>query len=115
MRDIFRPKTSELERTERELQKIENEVVGEAYNVLADVGSWADIDPENPECPPEWIAELGEIRAARKLRIARASWMSAKNAPVALKIAQSIVTGAMKARATADAAPKHLNINLVSI
>lgn len=115
MADIFQPKVSELERAERELKKIENEVVTQAYECLSDAGAWADIDPGETECPPEWVEKLGIDRAARKFRVARAAWMSAKTAPVALSLAKSIMTGAMRAAASAGNGPKHLNINLVSI
>lgn len=113
--DIFKPKVSELEKVERALQKIENEVVSEAYEILRDAGGWADIDPDNPECPPAWIEEMGAERAKRKFRVSRATWLSPKNAPVGLMLAKSIMTGAMKARAMQDQGPKSLNINLVSI
>jgi hypothetical protein len=128
MGDIFKPGPSLLERTERELQKIENEIVSEASEVVHSALRFSEVDPERPEeLPPDWLDELNALqigtpeheqameRLQKRFRVAKAAWMSAKNAPVALSIAKGVLVGAMKARAMADQGPKHLNINVVSI
>ncbi len=128
MADIFKPGTSHLERTERELQRVENEIVSEASAIVHSVLRFDEIDPEKPnELPSTWLEELNGLqlgtaehdeameRLLRRKRVAVAGWMSAKTAPVALSIAKSVLVGAMKARAMSDQGPKHLNINLVSI
>lgn len=125
---LFKPPMSSLERSERELQRIENEIVTEASEVVLSVLKFSDINPDAPtELPADWQEELDSLeqgsddhlrameRMSKRARVARAGWMSAKTAPVALSIAKSVLVGAMKARAQADQGPKHLNINLVSI
>ena len=128
MADIFKPGQSQLERTERELQRVENEIVSEASAIVHSVLRFDEIDPAKPdELPATWLEELEGLkmgtrehdeameRLLRRKRVAVAGWMSAKTAPVALSIAKGVLIGAMKARAMSDNGPKHLNINLVSI
>lgn len=126
---IIKP-LSPLERTERELQRIENEIVSEAAEMVNSVLRFAEVNPEDGQggaMPDAWLDELANIpmgseewhRASEELakrhRVAKAGWMSAKEAPVALAIAKSVLVGAMKARAMAGAAPKSLNVTVVSI
>lgn len=111
-----------IERAERELARIENEIVSEASIVVHGTMRFADIDPENPdETPQAWLDEMAadpavtpEVIEKRK-RIAKAAWLSAKEAPVAFAIASKVLVGAMKAKAMAGAAPKTLNLTMVSI
>lgn len=118
---VPKPKVASIERAERELQRIENEIVSEASMVVHGTMRFADIDPENPDETPEaWRAELAAGTATmeeieKRKRIARAAWLSAKEAPVAFAIASKVLVGAMKAKAMAGAAPKNLNLTLVSI
>lgn len=127
MSDIFQPKPSSLERTERELKKMENELYTESHNVVySAVAHTFDIDPTVNEIPLEWMEELegieDEAQRAKKLReldkrkrIATYALMPPKDAPVALQIAAKVLTGMHKANAAKDAAPKHLNLTMVSI
>lgn len=127
MSDIFPTKPSHLERTERELKKIENELFKESSSViLSVVKDTFDIDPEDPELPPEWMEELQECQTEqereskmrelnRRKRIAQYALQSPKNAPVALQIAAKVLGGMQKARAMEGAAPKTLNLTMVSM
>jgi hypothetical protein len=127
MSDIFPTKPSTLERTERELKKIENELFKESSSViLSVVKDTFDIDPEDPELPPEWMEELQECETEqereskmrelnRRKRIATYALQSPKNAPVALQIAAKVLGGMQKARAMEGAAPKTLNLTMVSM
>lgn len=118
---VPKPKAASIERAERELQRIENEIVSEASMVVHGTMRFADIDPENPDETPEaWLDELASGAVTReqiekRKRIAKAAWLSAKEAPVAFAIASKVLVGAMKAKAMAGAAPKSLNLTLVSI
>lgn len=118
---VPKPKVASIERAERELQRIENEIVSEASMVVHGTMRFADIDPENPDETPEaWLEELasGAVtleQIEKRKRIAKAAWLSAKEAPVAFAIASKVLVGAMKAKAMAGAAPKSLNLTLVSI
>lgn len=115
------------ERAERELQRLENEIVSEAAEMMRSVMRFSEIDPEKPEMPNAWLDEIAHLEVgsveheqaveqlSKRHRIAKASWLSAKEAPVALAIGKSVLVGAMKARAMAGSAPKTLNLTMVSI
>jgi hypothetical protein len=127
MSDIFPTKPSTLERTERELKKIENELFKESSSViLSVVKDTFDIDPADTELPAEWMEELQECETEqeregkmrelnRRKRIATYALQSPKNAPVALQIAAKVLGGMQKARAMEGAAPKTLNLTMVSM
>lgn len=85
----------------------------QAAKITEDAMSFSEIDPASDVPPDRWIALYGIEEATRKLRIARAAWMSAKEAPVGLQIAHRQVLGIMKAKATEEAAPRTLAITLV--
>ncbi len=127
MTDGLVPKPSHLERVEREMKKMENEIYQETNNVMLAVSKYTfDIEPGDPELPAAWLEELqdceNEEEAALKLvelnkrkRIAQYALMPPKEAPVALQIAAKIHSGMTKARAMEGAGPKHLNLTMVSI
>lgn len=127
MSEIFKKKAPSLAQVERNLQKIENKLFEEASSVLlaATHHVW-DLDLESKELPAEWLQELQECEdqadydaklreLERRRRIAHGAMMSAKEAPVALALAGKVWTGMTKARAMAGAAPKSLNLTMVSI
>ena len=71
---------------------------------------------EAGEPPPEWTHEMGSRDEALKaFRIAQAAWASQKDAPIYLKLAQSFLTGAMKARSAENQGPRVLNATLVQV
>jgi hypothetical protein len=127
MSEIFPTKPSTLERTERELKRMENELFREASEVVySAVTHTFDIDPESDELPAEWMEELQSCETKeeydvklrelnRRKRIATYALQSPKNAPVALQIAAKVLGGMQRARAMEGAAPKHLNLTMVSI
>jgi hypothetical protein len=127
MSDIFQPKPSSLERTERELKKMENELYKESHDVVfSAVAHTFDLDPAVNEIPLEWQEELEGCTTERertaklreldkRKRIAQYALMPPKDAPVALQIAAKVLTGMHKANAAKDASPKHLNLTMVSI
>lgn len=113
---LFKPKVSELDLAQRRLRSLENEIVAEASEVVASAMQFSKVTCEKGERPPqEWIDELGEEKAMQRLRVAQSAWMSAKDSPVALKMAQAVLVGSIKANATREAAPRSLNVALVSI
>lgn len=118
---VTKPKAASIERAERELQRVENEIVSEASMVVHGAMRFSELDPENPnETPAGWLDELaaGTVtleEIEKRKRLAKAAWLSAKEAPVAFAMAGKVLVGAMKAKALAGAAPKNLNLTLVSI
>jgi len=122
MSDIFKKGPSQLERIERGLKKIENDLFAESLKVVhSSISHTFDIDPAQPtETPAAWLQELEDGLVtmedlAKRQRIALASWQSPKNAPVALQIAAKVLGGMQKARAMGDQGNKTLNVNVVTI
>ena len=122
MSDIFKPKMSELEKIERGLKRVENELMVECTSVVfSAIAHTFDIDPAHPEeMPSKWLKELdegtvSEEELAKRQRIALAAWQSPKTAPVALQMAAKVLGGMQKARAMEGQGAKTLNVNVVSI
>lgn len=115
------PKKTALER----LKDVQNEILVENLRIIEDVTHFRDIEPQQvvegvlidgtTEPPQEWIDQVGEVEAKKRLRIARAAWMNAKDAPVGLAIAKSVVVGITKALATVSSGPKVLNVAVVQM
>ncbi len=97
-----------------ELKEIEQNILGSALQVVSHVMDFAQIDP-TAEAPPEvWIEEMGEIAAWKRWRVARAGWVSAKEAPVGIKVATQIASAGIKAHAE-RVEPRRLNVNLITV
>lgn len=84
------------------LRALEDRILERGLVCLDDVAHWVDVEQSTAEPPQAWVDELGAEGAARRLRVAKSAWMSAKEAPVGIKVAQSVVVGIAKARATAQ-------------
>ena len=122
MSDIFKKGPSSLEKIERGLKKLENELFDESLKVVhSSISHTFDLDPANPEdTPAEWLQEIEDGKETlesigKRKRIALAAWQSPKNAPVALQIAAKVLVGMQKARAMGDQGSKTLNVNVVTI
>ena len=97
------------------VRELEDRVFEKATDVVDACLSAPDIPEDLTEPPPAWVDRFGEEDAARRLRIARHSLMSAKEAPVYLKVATSVQAGIMKVRAAEKSAPVTLNAQVVLI
>jgi hypothetical protein len=96
------------------LQEIQDQLLQQSLEVVQDAVKFSEID-EDAQAPPDaWVEELGMDRAMARLRMARAAWRNARDAPVGIKVAASVAVGIMKARATEKTAPKVLNVALVN-
>ncbi len=122
MSDIFKKGPSSLEKIERGLKKVENDLFKESLAVVhSSISHTFDLDPENPnDLPAEWLQELEdklvtEQELMKRKRIAQAAMLSPKEAPVALQIAAKVLSGMQKARAAGDQGNKTLNVNVVTI
>lgn len=98
------------EKTENQLRRLEDDLLRQNMTIIADAGYFREIDPDMEEPPKEWILELGKRGAKNRLRMAKAAWLNAKEAPVGLAVAKSVMTGIIKARAAEKDAPRSLNI-----
>jgi hypothetical protein len=127
MTDIFQQKPSQLERVERELKKMENELYKEASSVVfSAVAHTFDLEPGQQDIPAAWLEEVQDcetvaekdaklLELAKRKRIAQFALLPPKEAPVALQIAAKVLSGMQKARAMEGQGPKHLNLTMVSI
>lgn len=91
------------------LKSIEDDLLEESLRIVRDTMKFRDIDADGAEIPAEW-ADLPPEEQVKRLRIAKAAWQNAKNAPVGLTIARQTVTGILKARSTEQQQPRQLNI-----
>ncbi len=111
---IPQPEMSIQEIQNGRLRVLEDEVFEENLGVLEAVAQFADVDPKNAdEVPEDLIESLGLKEATRVHRLRNYGLMSAKDAPVGIKIAAQIVTGIMRARSAEKGGSKSLNINVV--
>lgn len=97
------------------LRRIEDELLAENLGIVRDAARFRELDPAKPEIPADWRDELGEKAAIERYRMATAAWLPAKDAPVGLKMAQSVALGIIKARSVEKAAPRTLNIAFVQL
>lgn len=97
------------------IRTIENELHMQSAEVVHGVLAFTDINPSDPDPPKKWVKTMGEERARKRMRLAQAGWMNAKEAPVALKVATQTFAGIVKARATEKSAPRALNVQVVQM
>ena len=83
--------------------------------ILDGAMKFADIAIGEKECPQEWVDAYGEEEAHKMFRLAQMAQMSAKDAPVGLKLAKELKVGMMAARAKEKHRPQTLNVALVKM
>lgn len=115
--EIVKAKPEAIEQTENSkwLRKAQKKLLDKSTRVIEDALLFRDIDPSQPSPPDEWVSKLGQVEAERRFRVAKAAWMSAKEAPVAFKIAKDVFVGISKALSADAGAPKVLNMQAVQI
>jgi len=97
------------------MKTLEAELFLESMQIVSDMNKCKYIDPGQSEPPEEWVEELGYKAAKERLRLANAGWMSKKEAPIALQVAQAVVIGISRSRASEKAGPKTLNVQVVQM
>lgn len=117
--------TGQLQPTREELvneqlRELENELLTQSLEQIRDAQAWPEVakelDPKDEsEIPEEWVRQHGKKKAKEKFRVARASLLSQKDAPVGLKQSVQVATGIIKARAHEKTGPKILNLQLVEM
>lgn len=101
-----------IAKADRGLKGIEDRMFEQSAGIVEDMLSFRDIDPGAEEPPESWVRALGSEEAWRRLRVAKASWLSAAKAPVALSLATKTAAAIMKARATLGQGPRELNLQV---
>src|SRR6185436_4303688 len=97
-----------------QLRALEDEIYLESMGMLRDALRFPELGQEGTL--ERWSAELGDRdRALRRQAIAVAGGMPAKDAPIALQLAKSVVVAVHKGRKDAglDAAPLGISVQIV--
>jgi hypothetical protein len=105
---------NKLKAIEEELRDVENEILVSSLTVVQASVDFAEITPEDEAPPPEWLLRYGAAGAAKRFRIAKAAWKSAKDAPVGIRVATQIASSIIKSRSMEKAAPRQLSVTWVS-
>lgn len=100
---------------EQTMKSLEAELFLESMQIVSDMNKFREIDPGQEEPPEAWTAELGYKAAKERLRSANAGWMSKKEAPIAVQVAQAVVIGISRSRATEKTGPRTLNVQVVQM
>jgi hypothetical protein len=78
---------------------------------------FAELDPETMadmrDPPDEWVLEIGEQAARKRLRLAKAAWAASKDMPGGIKLAADFVASETKARSLEKMAPRSLNVAIL--
>lgn len=109
-----RPLTVEEEK-QAELRKLEDGIFHQHLSVVSDSSFWTEVTQDTTEPPAEWVAELGYKKACQRLRVAKANWYSAKEAPVGIAVSQRVVMGMVRARSMEKHVPRTLNVSVVQM
>jgi hypothetical protein len=116
---VVEPEETPLRTMERQLEELKEIEEGLYKKSMRTVGAsldFMDVDPANyAETLEKWTLEVGEEEAKARLRVALANWQTAKDAPVGLKMAKDVSVALIKARATRESAPVHLNMSFVKM
>ncbi len=109
-------KLTKAERRQEKLRSIEDELLEESMSIIAGTLAFGEVDPEHPDdIPKGWLDHMTEEEATKKLRMAKYGLMSAKEAPVGIKVATQTGSSIIRARATEHAGPKSLSLTMVSM
>lgn len=113
---VERPAQAIAKTQARRLRSLEDDLLLEATETIQGAGHFYKISEEDikSDTPPAaWVNELGEERARERFRLAKYALMSAKDAPVGLKMALQVHSSIVKARATEKAGSRVMNVQLV--
>jgi hypothetical protein len=83
---------------ERRLKAMEDKLYADSMEILDGVLGFADVDPEDPDPPKEWVASLGTELAQRRNRLARYGLLSNKDCPVGIRAAIQVMAATHKAK-----------------
>lgn len=91
----------QLASEKKQIDKIrqrEDAIYEKGLDVVDGYESAAEIEGDEREPPKEWVEELGEKGAKKRLRVAKHALLSKKDAPIYLELTKATVTGIQKAR-----------------
>lgn len=111
---ITPPSHQRMNRRQRHLEDIaeaEDRVHMTAVGILEATLDFHLVEPDQVIPPEDWVEQYGEKVAIQRLRVARAGWMPAGKAPIALRIAPAVVVGIAKARGQQAASRQPIEVN----
>jgi hypothetical protein len=94
------------------LKLIRDRMLHSALEGMEAATAFADIDPEQTEPPPEWVAKYGLESAVRRLKIAKMAWLPAKVAPLGLTMMPKVALGIMNIDAKLKSPPRTMNLTI---
>jgi hypothetical protein len=97
------------------IRKLEDRVLEQAMVNLDGVQRFSEITGLEEEPSEAWVAEVGLEQARHRLRCAKYGLMSAKEAPVGIKVDMAVMSGIMKVRAAEKTGPRVMNAVLVQM
>jgi hypothetical protein len=98
------------------LGSIKDRLFEKSMMIVDGVLSATDLDLTNPmEIPEEWVQEVGEAGAKRRHFAALEGLKNSREAPVMVKVAETMATAIIRANATEKAAPRSLAIDKVTL
>lgn len=97
---------------EDRLLKLQDEIFEANLSITHDATRFREIGPADEQPPQAWVDELGEQAAWHRFRVARSAWMGAKDAPIALSMAKSIVSAMSKSAALRQSGGRVLNVEM---
>lgn len=118
---LVKANEARIEQSEEEMslaRSLEDEVLHESIEIVRGMNAFAYLDgAEDETVPQHFIDECGGDveRAKRMARVARASWMAAKEAPVALLNASKVAMAIIRAKSMENSVPSTLNATVVYI
>lgn len=92
------------------IEELTDEIFGEAAQIVQDSLRFREISPDQKDPPIEWVRQFGQEEADRMFRVAQASWLPAKCAPIGIKNAMYVAVGILKARAAKSTGNQTLNV-----
>jgi len=95
------------------VEQVVDQLFQESASIVASAMRFADIEGDEDDPPEQWIEQLGEKEAKKALRIAKFAQIPSKNAPIALEMAQKVLTGLIRAKMDRPAEGRPINIQIV--
>lgn len=94
--------------------EIEDEVFQTAAGILRASLDFCHVAPDQQDPPPEWVAELGEDAARKRLAVAKAGWLPSSQAPAGAGLARQVYVGISRARRMQQlgSGPREVNVKI---
>lgn len=79
------------------IAEIEDKVFDISTQVVMAHLAFTEVDPDQEDPPPEWVAQFGEVAARRRMIVAKSGYLPASQMPSAVKLAAMVRTSISRA------------------